>query len=97
MRLGAQIRAMLQASETLQRPATAMELSLVAGLRHAPTNRTKLCQRAVSYGLMTVDADACPMQFRFVQGWQRIVKRDKPLKPVVQIDIRGIRNSVFSI
>ena len=85
--VGKQIRAMLEVSESLKRPATALELARAAGLTLDSTNCTRICRRAESYGLMDI-ADDTPLRFMARRGWRgslgqpkRYVNPRLPTKP----------------
>jgi hypothetical protein len=75
--IGAQIRSMLAASESLGRPAHGTELAQIAGLSLDSHTATRLCRRAEKYGL--ADAiDGWPLRFLARPGW------DATRKPIVQ-------------
>lgn len=74
--IGQQMRAMLEASDLIGRPATSRELQAMADVALIDTNCTKICSRAIGHGLMTGDNNR-PRLFQVVPGWRS--KLDKPL------------------
>ncbi len=74
--IGTQIRALLSASDALQRPVPALELARAAGLTLDSTNCTRICRRAESYGLMDI-ADDTPLRFIARLGWQQAIGAPK--------------------
>ena len=97
--VGKQIRAMLEVSESLKRPAPALELARAAGLTLDSTNCTRICRRAESYGLMDI-ADDTPLRFMARRGWRQSLGQPKrfvnPRLPTKPHPARVI-NSVWSL
>lgn len=93
------MRALLEASEILGRPATSKELMWMTADQIGVTNATKVCSRAISHGLMWGD-DERPRRFQAIRGWREMVeaprpekpeKPEKPFHPAPQLtDVRGI-------
>ena len=97
--IGHQIRALLSASDKLQRPVPALELARVAGLALDSGNCTRICRRAESYGLMDIAAER-PLRFIARPGWReslgqprRFVNPRLPTKP----HPARVINSVWSL
>lgn len=71
--IGKQIRAILEASDRIGKPAQASVILSVAGIVTSSTNATRLCRRAEKYGL--ADAiDGVPLRFMARQGWRDKIK-----------------------
>jgi len=95
--VGKQIRAMLEVSESLKRPAPALELARAAGLTLDSTNCTRICRRAESYGLMDIAAER-PLRFIARPGWDaQTAPKATAIKPVIDQAPRRIINSVFAL
>ena len=71
--VGKQIRAMLEVSESLKRPAPALELARSAGITLDSHNCTRICRRAESYGLMDIAAER-PLRFMARPGWRESIE-----------------------
>ena len=89
--VGKQIRAALDASERLGRPATAKELFEESGLFAVSTNRTRAIKRAVQYGLMVEFVDRHPGEFQARPGWRLLInqpkiseKKEKPVRVITR-------------
>ena len=97
--VGKQIRAMLEVSESLKRPAPALELARVEGLALDSGNCTRICRRAESYGLMDIAAER-PLRFIARPGWRESLGQPKrfvnPRLPTKPHPARVI-NSVWSL
>lgn len=96
--IGKQIRAMLSASERIGYPAPAGVLAASVSLDLIPTTCTRICRRAVEYGLMTVD-ETKPLTFQAVEDWRdkltRPISRRYPATPKAMP--KRIINSVWSL
>ena len=69
--VGKQIRAVLSASQALGHQATASDLFHHARLENLTgSTRTRVCRRAVKYGLMQADDTTSPVEFIALPGWQ---------------------------
>lgn len=66
--VGKHIRAALERSDALRRWAIASELT--AGLGILSTASTRICRRAVWYGLAEVDETARPLKFKALPNWR---------------------------
>lgn len=83
--IGTQMRALLEASEILGRPAKASELNHL--LKTPAYNATKVCVRAITHGLMWADKGK-PRLFQAVRGWREMVagpEKEKPFHPAPQV------------
>lgn len=96
--VGKQIRAMLNASETLGKPATSKELAKVAQIDMIASNLTRICKRAIKYGLMDETDEGL---FVARPGWRALCVPgvSKKVKPITKVKHRipRVANSVFQL
>lgn len=89
---------MLTASESLRRPATSKELAQVAQIDMIASNLTRICKRAVKYGLMD---ETDEMLFIARPGWRALCVPgvSKKVKPITKAANRipRVANSVFQL
>ena len=79
---GKHVIAVVEAAEVAGDWTPAMELFRRAGLEVIPTHATKVCSRAVAYGMMEANDSSYPARFRVLPGWRAIVEagQKKPRK-----------------
>lgn len=97
--IGHQIRALLSASDKLQRPVPALELARVAGLALDSGNCTRICRRAESYGLMDIAAER-PLRFIARPGWRESIEPksfQNPHRETKPHPAKMMCNSVWSL
>ncbi len=99
--VGAQIRAILEASDRIGKPAQASVIMNEAGIVTSSTNATRLCRRAEQYG-MADSIDGMPLRFMARRGWRDIIdagpaKRNGIKAKTPQAMPKRIINSVWAL